>query len=151
MRICSGAGCLRVVADDVRWCDECKPQSSTDTDDIRVHTLSDRIKYAFLYSSARWTRLRGSVARAQPFCARCHNRITVIVDHAVPAGVAIVQVQQSGKYGVDKWAGFFMRSNLQGLCRECHYIKTEEDKAHVGVWPDVLEKDALTTKHVFTF
>ena len=41
----SGAGCLRAVADDVRYCDDCKPVTTMD-DGIREHTLSDGIGYA---------------------------------------------------------------------------------------------------------
>jgi hypothetical protein len=35
-----------------------------------------------------------------------------------------------------------MRSNLQGLCRECHGQKTVEDKAHSGKWPSVVPRPA---------
>jgi 5-methylcytosine-specific restriction endonuclease McrA len=150
MRICSGAGCLRVVDDGIRFCDECKPQATTTTDDIRIHTLTDREKYAFLYSSSRWTRLRNLVIRSQPFCARCGNNISEIVDHIIPAGIAIVQASESGLY-VDRYAGFFMRSNLHGLCRECHFKKTTEDKTHVGAWPSVVQADSLKAKRVWSF
>ena len=150
MRICSGAGCLRVVADDVRYCDECKPQPVLSTDDIRIHTLTDREKYHFLYSSARWTKLRDLVVKSQPMCARCRLRLSVIVDHVVPAGIAIAPAQDCG-YSVYKFAGFFLRSNLQGLCRECHYLKTLSDKMHTGAWPNVVEQDANAPKRVWSF
>lgn len=152
MRICSGAGCLRAVPDDVRYCDECKPapQGQDSDDGIRTHTLADRVRYAFLYSSQRWTALRALVVRSQPMCCRCNRRLTEIVDHNVPAGVAVIQAQESGKY-TRKYEGFFIRSNLQGLCRACHWVKTEEDKAHVGVWPNVVERDALVCKPRYTF
>jgi 5-methylcytosine-specific restriction endonuclease McrA len=94
--------------------------------------------------------VRDLVARSQPMCARCHNSITEIVDHIVPAGVAIAQARDSGKY-VDKYAGFFIRSNLQGLCRVCHYNKTVEDKAHSSTWRDVVQHDASQTKKVWSF
>ncbi len=149
MHICSGAGCLRVVEEDVRFCDECKP-ATTVSDDIRTHTLADRDKYHFLYSSARWQRLRAVVIRAQPFCAQCGNRVSAIVDHIVPAGIAILQASESGLY-VDRYAGFFMRSNLQCLCRECHYTKTNADKAHVGPWPSVIAQKDTSTKRRWSF
>jgi 5-methylcytosine-specific restriction endonuclease McrA len=151
MRICSGAGCLRAVPDDVRFCDECKPQPKpVDADEIRTHTLADRERYAFLYSGKRWTVVRSMVVRAQPMCARCNRALTAIVDHVVPAGVAILQAQESGKY-ISKYEGFFLRSNLQGLCRSCHWTKTNEDKLHVGEWPNVLDRDAHTIKHKWCF
>lgn len=138
MRICSGPGCLRAIADTVRYCDECKPTYAPETDDIRIHTLSDRERYAFLYSGSRWQRVRLQAIRACPMCARCELSISEIVDHVVPAGVVIVQARESGKFNTDKYAGFYLRTNLQGLCRPCHYLKTMEDKAHVGPWPDVI-------------
>ena len=150
MRVCSGAGCLRAVADDVRYCDACRPQPQHDTSGQREHTLADRDKYAFLYSSTRWQSLRTLVARAQPMCARCRTRLTAIVDHVVPAGVAIEQARESGKF-THKYAGFFLRSNLQGLCRECHFQKTIEDKAHTGAWPDVITQAEHKPKRVWTF
>jgi 5-methylcytosine-specific restriction endonuclease McrA len=150
MRICSGAGCLRAVPDDVRFCDECKPKTAVDVDGQKTHTITDRERYAFLYSSQRWTRLRELVVRSQPMCRRCRRRQTEIVDHSVPAGVAVQQVQDSGKYR-DRWAGFFMRSNLQGLCRSCHWVKTNEDKSHTGEWPNVLDREANVSRKTFAF
>jgi 5-methylcytosine-specific restriction endonuclease McrA len=149
MRICSGAGCLRAVPDDVRYCDECKPKDTV-SDDIREHTLTDREKYAFLYSSARWTRLRNLVAHAQPMCDRCRRQLTAIVDHRVPAGVAIVQAQLSGAY-TRKYEGFFMRSNLHGLCRSCHIQKTIEDKTHTGPWQDAVSIERQQPKRTVSF
>ena len=149
MRICSGAGCLRAVPDDVRFCDECAAQAQPQPDDIRVHTLADREKYGFLYSSARWVKLRALVIRSQPMCARCHRALSVIADHIVPAGVSIAQAQASGLF-LYKFAGFFLRSNLHGLCRSCHYVKTIEDKTHAGPWPDVIAREHQP-KRVWSF
>ena len=84
-------------------------------------------------------------------CARCELSISAIVDHVVPAGVAIAQAQQSGRYSQDRYAGFYLLSNLQGLCRACHALKTEEDKTHAGPWPDVLAKEAQRAKRVWSF
>jgi hypothetical protein len=73
------------------------------------------------------------------------------VDHKVPAGIAIAQAQASGKYPFDKWAGFFLQGNLEGLCRSCHGVKTLEDKTHVGEWPDVVAIEAAAPKKVWSF
>jgi 5-methylcytosine-specific restriction endonuclease McrA len=73
------------------------------------------------------------------------------MDHRIPAGVVILQAQESGRY-TDKYAGFFFLSNLQGLCRRCHGLKTEEDKAHVGAWPNALAiEEASHARKVFSF
>jgi 5-methylcytosine-specific restriction endonuclease McrA len=150
MRSCSGAGCLHVVPDDVRLSDECKLVVTT-PDDIRVHTFTDRERYAFLYSGPRWQRTRVQVIKACPLCARCELRISEIADHIVPAGVVIEQVRASGLYRADKYAGFYFRSNLQGLCRNCHYIKTEEDKTHVGPWDNALTAELNRANRRYSF
>ena len=70
-------------------------------------------------------------------CARCNLALSAnIADHIVPAGVAVQQARDSGRYPYDKYAGYYLLSNLQGLCRPCHGVKTLEDKAHVGPWPE---------------
>jgi 5-methylcytosine-specific restriction enzyme A len=150
MRVCSGPGCLRAVPDDVRFCDECKPQRSPLDDDIRSHTTGYDDTLDALRKSLRWQRLRARVIREQPLCARCQQRISEIVDRIVPALVAINQARDSKRYPLDKWAGYFLRSNLQGLCRPCHGDKTLEDKAHVGEWPDVVAIEAATPKRAWT-
>ncbi len=148
MRICSGAGCLRAVEDDVRFCDECKPQTSTDG--TREHTTGYDARLNIVKKSTRWQRLRALVVRAQPMCQRCRKRLTEIVDHIIPAEIAVMQAKLSGKY-LDPMAGYFIRSNLQGLCRVCHRAKTDEDKAHVGEWPDVVQEDARKGKRTWSF
>jgi 5-methylcytosine-specific restriction endonuclease McrA len=149
VRVCSGAGCLRAVPDDVRFCDECKP-TAADTDGIRKHSSGYTPELDALKKSTRWQRLRVLVLRAQPLCVRCQKRVAHEVDHIVPAQEAIAQAQVSGRF-IDKYAGYFIRSNLQGLCRACHAAKTLEDKRHVGPWPDVLAIDDAKPKKVWTF
>jgi 5-methylcytosine-specific restriction endonuclease McrA len=61
-----------------------------------------------------------------------------ICDHVVPAAIAIMQAQASKLYPFDKWAGYYLKTNLQGLCRPCHGLKTIEDKTHTGPWSDVV-------------
>lgn len=150
MRICSGSGCLRTIEDSERFCDECKPVTAI-PDGGREHSVTDRDRYAFLYSSARWQRVRGLAIRACPLCAVCKLAISEIVDHIVPAAIAVQQAQLSGRYPTDRHAGYFLTSNLQGLCRSCHGLKTVEDKTHIGPWPDVVEKEALMPKRKWFF
>jgi 5-methylcytosine-specific restriction endonuclease McrA len=159
VRICSGAGCLRKIEDGERYCSECLPKPVVLDDGIRKHNRvteivlseADRNAYAFLYSGKRWQRLRWVIARQQALCQRCKAAPTAIIDHRVPAGLVIIQAQRSGLYPFDKFAGFYFRSNLQGLCRSCHGFKTEEDKAHKGEWPDAVERERSQPKRKFTF
>lgn len=73
------------------------------------------------YNSARWRHpvygLRARVLREQPFCAgyppgSCRRLLTDSddVDHTIP---------HRGDFRL-----FWSRSNLQGLCHECHAAKT---------------------------
>ena len=146
MRICSGAGCLRVVAEGVRFCDECKP--TVTTEQIRNHTTAYDAYLDSLRKGTRWQRVRGVIVRRDPFCCRCQIRLTELVDHIVPAGVAVQQARDSGQYPLDADAGYYIKSNLQGLCRPCHYTKTLEDKTHTGVWADVVETEAKVKRKV---
>ncbi|MGD0238299.1 MAG: HNH endonuclease [Syntrophorhabdales bacterium] len=150
MRICSGPGCLRSVPDDVRFCDDCKPVGAP-PDDIRSHTTGYTDELDALHKGTRWQRVRSLVIKRDPLCRRCGRYISEIVDHIVPAREAIAQAQLSGRYPLDRNAGYYLQSNLQGLCRPCHHAKTEEDKTHVGPWPDVVEAEALAPKKVWTF
>ena len=52
---------------------------------------------------------------------------------------------------MDRYAGYYIRSNLQGLCRPCHWDKTNEDKTHVGLWPDVVAVELASPKRVWSF
>lgn len=135
MRVCSGAGCLRAVRDDVRFCG--KPSAKTE-DGIRTHSNAYDDQLDALRKSLRWQRLRARVIREQPMCARCDRHISEIGDHIVPAREAVAQVRASGRYPGDPHYGYFLRSNVQGLCRKCHYDKMLEDKTHTGPWPFVL-------------
>jgi 5-methylcytosine-specific restriction endonuclease McrA len=151
MRLCSGAGCGRKIPEDVRFCDECKPSTGGNRNNIHSHTNADREKLAHLYRSDRWERVAKTIMRKCALCARCKIAPSALVDHKVPAGIAIAQAQASGKYPFDKWAGFFLQSNLEGLCRSCHGVKTLEDKTHVGEWPDVVAIEAAAPKKVWSF
>lgn len=152
MRICSGPGCLRAIPDGQRFCDECR--ADRPSDDIKSHTPgnTDRERYASLYGSKRFKMgIQPRVLQRDPLCKRCGCEASVIADHIVPAGEAIRQARESGRYPFDPNAGFFLMSNMQGLCRRCHGRKTVEDKAHVGPWPSVLEAEDAKPKKQWTF
>jgi len=149
MRICSGAGCLRAVPDDVRFCEECKPKPSGAHDDIREHTTGYTEELDDLRKATRWQNVRALAASKFPVCARCQEALTEIIDHIVPAPVATRQVRDSGRFPYDRYAGYYLMSNLQGLCRPCHAAKTREDKQHLGEWPDVLAVHDAQPKKVW--
>jgi len=150
MRLCSG--CQTKVGNDVRLCVACTAERKPVDGPGKDHTLSDRVRFAFLYVGERWKRnVQPKALKACPMCARCGVKVSELVDHVVPAGEAIRQAQASGLYPLSKYAGFYFMSNLQGLCRECHGIKTLEDKTHSGPWPDVVAKEQQQPKKVWSF
>lgn len=153
MRVCSGAGCLRAVADDARYCAECQAErgEAAKTDGIKNHSTAYDAVLDGLRKSTRWQRVRDIAIKRCPLCARCELSVSAIVDHIVPAAIAVQQAQDSGRYPYDKYAGYYLVSNLQGLCRSCHGTKTLEDKAHVGPWPDVLAREAAAPRKVWSF
>jgi 5-methylcytosine-specific restriction endonuclease McrA len=150
MRLCSG--CQTKVPDKVRFCQACRAERATPTTDgLRLHTTGYDALLDRLRKSLRWQKLRALIVSRQPFCQRCQAAMTEIVDHIVPALVAIQQAQESGRWPYDKYAGYFLQTNLQGLCRSCHGVKTLEDKAHVGPWPSVVEAFDAAPKRTWTF
>lgn len=150
MRICSGPGCLRAIKDGARYCDDCKP-TSAEGDGIKSHGYAYDEVLDTLRKGSRWQRVRDIALKACPMCARCELRISAEVDHIVPAREAIAQARASGQYPTDSNAGYYLLSNLQGLCRACHHAKTLEDKTHVGKWPQVIDKERLAPKKVWSF
>ncbi len=64
---------------------------------------------------------------------------------------AIAQARASGLYLTDRYAGYYLESNLQGLCRVDHHAKTIEDKGHTGAWPDFIARERAAPKRRFSF
>jgi 5-methylcytosine-specific restriction endonuclease McrA len=149
MRLCSGAGCGRKIEDDVRFCDECKPVTAQSND--REHKQGYTATMDELRTGKRWQTVRDVIIKRFPFCCKCEIAMSAIVDHVVPAEIAIAQAQVSGKYPYDKYAGYYLKSNLQGLCRKCHHIKTVADKEHIGPWRDVVAQEAKQIRKVYSF
>jgi 5-methylcytosine-specific restriction endonuclease McrA len=154
MRLCGGAGCQTAIPEDARYCPACTAERAPKQSDdgIRSNSVSDRERYAFLYKSERWKRqVQPKALKVCPMCSRCGIKVSELVDHIVPAGVAIAQAQASGLYPLSKYAGFYFTTNLTGLCRGCHWHKTNEDKRHIGDWPDVVGPERAKPKKVWSF
>jgi 5-methylcytosine-specific restriction endonuclease McrA len=83
-------------------------------------------------------------------CARC-PALAEICDHIIPAQIAVQQARDSKRWPFDPWVGYYLLTNLQGLCRSCHALKTIEDKLHTGEWPSVLEAYDKAPKKVWSF
>jgi len=141
MRMCTGCG-TKLPDNWHGKCDECKSEKSdsgSDVEGIRTHTRADapsREKYAKLYSSRDWTQCARIQLARFPFCERCKRALATIADHFIPAEIFIEICRVEKRFLFPERAFFYM-GNLQSLCRPCHGTKTDEDKKHVGPWPDL--------------
>jgi 5-methylcytosine-specific restriction endonuclease McrA len=153
MRLCSG--CRAKIPETVRFCDQCSAERNHGHSDDGIRTHSDPNVYNAeldkCRTGARWQRIRRRVVIEEPLCRECQLSITEIVDHIVPAPIAVQQARESGRWPFDRYAGYYLRSNLQGLCRQCHARKTERDKQHVGPWPNVVEAHDKAPKKKWVF
>lgn len=131
-----------------------RPYDVDDDAPVKKHSYADRDRLMHLYGSPQWRKhTQPAVMRRDPICKRCNVALSELVDHIVPAGEAIRQAQASGKWR-GPYAGFFFKSNLQGLCRSCHKLKTDEDKQHVASgepWPDIVAKELAAPKKKWSF
>lgn len=155
MRMCSGCGSK--VDDGVRFCDVCKAERVTQSSDgvkshapVKMDGRYDK-ELDILNKGTRWQRVRAEVVKKHPFCNRCQIKLTEIVDHIIPAAIAIQQAQESGRWPCSRNEGYYLVCNLQGLCRSCHKTKTDEDLKHTGPWPSVMEVYDRQPKKVWSF
>lgn len=124
MRICSGPGCYAKVPEDVRFCDECKPDSKPERERVKRST-SDPILQE--YWTTRWQKLRAKAKQMHPFCAgfrgEC-NELSRVVDHNIPARLMSKVCKALGLFPLERFPGFYLLPNLVGLCHRCHNKKS---------------------------
>src|SRR5438874_8456418 len=127
MRICSGPGCLRAVPDDVRFCDECKPDSKPER--TRVERAATE-PIMLEYGTKRWQECRKIALQRHPFCSgKDCNALSKVADHNIPALVITRVCRALGLFPYQKWPGFYIVNNLVGLCHSCHNKKTRTEDA----------------------
>ena len=146
MRLCSG--CQTKVPDNERFCPECRAEKygcNPSSDGIQSHSYTDRERFAHLYACSKWTKVARSQLKQFPVCERCRERLAAIADHFIPAGIFIALCRLQNRFPAPERA-FFWMGNLQSLCRACHEKKTEDDKAHIGPWPDLFENPRRESK-----
>ncbi len=110
-KMCSYGGCNSVA---VPGSHRCEKHPLTYTPKKRYdHQLHDG---KYIYSTARWRRLRDSFIRMHPLCAECDR-------HALVTPGEVVDHVKELKDGGDPWDV----DNLMTLCRSCHQKKTGEE------------------------
>ena len=116
MRLCSGPGCQRAIPEGQRFCDACKAERGIALqDNAKVHTSGYTEELDAQRKSGRWQRTREKALTRCPMCARCNVRLSEICDHIVPAGVAVQQARDSGRYPYDRWAGYYLLKQPAGV------------------------------------
>lgn len=109
--MCAHGGCNAVAVDGTS---RCEAHTVTYTPKRRYEHHYHQGKH--IYSSARWVRLRDDFLRHNPLCKK-HEALGLFV----PATVVdhVVEIEDGGEV----WDP----DNLQGLCDECHKVKTGEE------------------------
>ena len=93
--------------------------------------MTTRAERQKLYRSKRWAQLRRSILDRDGWrCVRCGRAGRLEVDHAIPMAA-----------GGDPWS----ESNLQALCRGCHFRKTarenrKEPSPEVAAWSELVRE-----------
>jgi len=109
-KVCSVPGCGEILNGSSS---KCSPHRRT--------ANRERDKRTGRIRGARWSALRTRVLREQPFCNDgriCGGLATSVeVDHITPLA-----------FGGHPTS----RDNLQGICRECHDVKTREEQRQLG-------------------
>lgn len=131
MRLCSGAGCGRKVADDVRYCDECRTERTDNAEPVRDgwHRAQDD-PLLLEYKGERWNKgVRPRVLAKYPMCVDCKTALSQIADHNIPARVLIAECRRRKLFPLERYPGFYIFSNLRGRCHKCHNAKSRVEDA----------------------
>jgi 5-methylcytosine-specific restriction endonuclease McrA len=145
MRICSGAGCLRTVAEDVKFCPDCKPSATADGDGIRAHVpegaersglkltgapraLRDPMEAEYQTKRCR-EGIRPRVSQRDPYCVDCKRKPSEVADHEIPARLIVAAFKAERISPFEKYPGFYVLENLRGRCHGCHNSKTKIEDA----------------------
>jgi 5-methylcytosine-specific restriction endonuclease McrA len=138
VRICSGAGCLRAVPDDVRFCWECSSDKQTPQKRSGWQRGEDD-PLLKQYSTPRWNKqIRPRVLLKYPTCIDCKRNASQVADHNIPARRIVAVCRAERLFPFDSYGGFYIMANLVGRCHGCHNKKTKTEDARD--WTDELDK-----------
>jgi 5-methylcytosine-specific restriction endonuclease McrA len=110
--------CPKRAINGTRYCED-HQEHNQEIDNSRLRDWNRRENDPFhaLYSQARWFATRLRVLWRDPLCKVCGCHASTVVDHIVPARKWVAQ--HNGDL-----ESFYDESNLQGLCRRDHDLKT---------------------------
>lgn len=112
------ADCSNRAINGTRWCaaHQVINNRKLNSREYEKHRAHDPIRK--LYKTPRWERVRQIVFRRDILCVECGHQKATECDHIVDARVYIAA-------GGD----FFDKSNLRGLCKECHDARRKCEQA----------------------
>jgi 5-methylcytosine-specific restriction endonuclease McrA len=157
MKLCSG--CQTKLPDNWKGlCTACKADRNKPVcDDIKSNVAAHRVgvygpELDKQNKSRKWIEYtRPRILKRDPMCKRCDVELSEIVDHVVPAAIAVEQARESKRWPFDAWVGYYLETNLQGLCRGCHGKKTADDMQRKVPWPNILDEYDKRPKKVWSF
>lgn len=116
---CNKIGCRALIATSDTYCIKHTSHVNKRYDKMRTSTEEGR-EYKQFYSSKEWRTLRYQVLLECGFvCETCNRNEATIGDHVIPTKV--------------RWDLRLEKSNVQGICSECHNKKTAEEKREYGI------------------
>src|SRR5699024_10946000 len=116
---CNKVNCKEFISIVETYCNKHKNNDHKQYERLRTSTQEGR-QYKRFYDSKEWKNLRYQVLLDCGFiCEVCDIKEATIGDHIIPT-----------KY---RWDLRLVRSNVQGICPECHNKKTAEDQTKYGV------------------
>ena len=138
MRICSGAGCLRKVPDNTRFCDECAKDKAQNTKPTGAERAQDD---AILreYTTPRCNKgLRPRALQRYPVCVDCKRALSQVADHEIPARLVVAECRKLGLFPMQRFPGFYIMENLRGRCHSCHNAKSKVEDGQD--WTEELDR-----------
>src|SRR5450759_563635 len=113
--------CPKQAVNGTRWCSDHQTNNQA-LDNRRIADKWRRLHDALrpLYSKARWFATRLRILFRDLLCRVCGNHASAIVDHVIPAHLWVAQ--HNGDI-----ESFYDESNLQGLCKRDHDLKTRQE------------------------
>lgn len=110
-----------------------RPYASNPTvqrENFDVQRANDPIRK--LYKTATWRATRLVILFRDPVCKLCHKAASTIADHAARTYMAQRHLLSGSERTAPDHSLFFDETNLQGVCKACHDVKTAKECGWAG-------------------
>jgi 5-methylcytosine-specific restriction enzyme A len=119
LRGCYKPGCGQLTSNG--YCEQHKTQPA---EQAKRNDIARRQTDPFrkLYFTTLWQNTSRQVRARDVICCICNFAFSEVADHIIPARIYVPQC------GGDIQA-FYDQSNIQGICKPCHRVKTNKETA----------------------